>query len=191
MPMPCLGPYASKRAGGKVYVELTYRRPVAMVSAPDGYFPVDADGVLLPSKDFDPSDPARYVEIITPYPEPTGDVGTPFGRPGVAGAARIAGLLSAHRRRLGLKSIHVEYQELAGRLRAQFRLRTAGGSIIEWGSAPGHEQRDESPARQKVRRLVQLAATRSSLAMPGKPQWIDVRSGLVLRPLTRPVAARR
>ena len=39
-----------------VEVEIVYRRPVAMVEVPGGWYPVDVEGVLLPINDFSPTD---------------------------------------------------------------------------------------------------------------------------------------
>ena len=183
--------FVGKRAEGRVYIELSYRRPIAMVSAPDGWYPVDTDGVVLPSEDFDPSDPQRFVEIVTPYPEPIGDVGTSFGRPGVVGASQIATLLAGQQRAIGLRSIHVAYRDVTNEGRPQFELRTRNGSIIVWGSAPGKELRDEAQARQKTRRLAQLAATREAFSDSSTSRWIDVRTGLIVRPIARPVSSQR
>lgn len=43
-----------------VTVTLTYRKPVALVEVRDGLYPIDADGILLPPRDFRQADVGRY-----------------------------------------------------------------------------------------------------------------------------------
>ena len=179
--------YVSKRAGGRVRAEIVYRRPIAMVSAPEGWYPVDTEGVVLPSEDFGPNDPDRFLHILAPDPQPVGNVGTSFGRPGVVGACRIAALIEESIGPLGIKAIRVR-QEEGTQDAYHFELLCANGSLIVWGRAPGNEDRGEASGRHKARRLRNLALTRPGTGTTRPPAWIDLRTGLTIRPLVRPAS---
>ncbi len=84
----------SKRHPAHVDVELVYRRPVAMVAVPGGLYPVDVDGVLLPTDDFTRADAQAY-------PRLAGVESTPLGMPGSAWGDTVVAGGAENRRRLG------------------------------------------------------------------------------------------
>ena len=85
----------SKSHPAHVDVQLVYRRPVAMVQVPGGWYPVDVEGVLLPSDDFSPAEARAYPRLSGVESRPLGPTGTKWGDPVVAGGARIAAALEA------------------------------------------------------------------------------------------------
>lgn len=54
----------------RLYVDVIYRRPVAMVLGTDGFYPIDSEGTLLPGRDFAAADVDRYpiIENVTSVP---------------------------------------------------------------------------------------------------------------------------
>ncbi len=172
--------YVSKRAGGRVLVELTYRRPAVMVVTQSGWWPVDTTGVLLPPADFAPKDPESFLQVYTSFGQPAGDVGTSFGHPGVIGAARLATLLQDHWEAWGVVGIRVEHNDPTHEAGIEYELETRGGSRIIWGSAPRSERRGEATAAEKLQRLEQLAASRGSLDL-GPAAVIDIRHTLIVK----------
>ncbi len=171
--------YVSKRAGGRILVEVRYRRPIIMVVTENGngWWPVDTMGVLLPPADFSQNDPLGFFQVYTPFHRPAGDVGTSFGHAGVVGAARLATLLDDHRTQWGLVSIHARHLNPARESEIEYELRTRGGTRILWGAAPGNEPRGESTAEEKLARLEQFAAARGTLDLR-PPVTLDIRHTL-------------
>ncbi len=147
-----------------IRVDVTYRRPVAMVRGVDGFYPIDTEGCLLPGSDFRQSDVNRYpvVENITTVP--AAGQGQPWGDPAVSGAARLAERLletqedgRSYWEIWGLAAIEVSAQvglpeELSD---AQYALRTSGGSRIIWGRAPDTRHPGEVSADQKLQRMAE------------------------------------
>lgn len=114
-------------------VGLTYRRPVALVELPSrGLFPVDHNGVLLPTDYFinvAPEKKADYPRIRGVRSMPLGTVGTPWGDPLVHAAAQLAGELGEVVHEAEIAQI-LPVQENG---RISCRLRTAGETDILWG----------------------------------------------------------
>lgn len=150
-----------KEHPARVIVELVYRRPVAMVEVTmndhPGLLPVDTNGVLLPPGDFSAEQARDYLRISLPDAVPAGPVGTPWGDPRVAGAARIAAVLLEHWKQLGLYRVAVEAGEPAQQASGDtvFVLKTRRGAQVVWGAAPKSDGGlDVKAALAKVERLV-------------------------------------
>ena len=151
-----------KRMPASVHIELTYRKPVAMVEVRDGLLPVDRAGRLLPPEDFTLEIARTYPRIVDVRSAPQANVGGEWGDDAVAAAARLAALLtetrsdgSTHWSRLKLTNI-VAPRRLNGDSLDQLLLQvtTADGSRIVWGRAPGVSHPGELAAHQKLDRLV-------------------------------------
>jgi hypothetical protein len=122
-----------------------------------GLLPVDTSGVLLPPGDFSAEQARDYLRISLPDAAPAGPVGTPWGDPRVAGAARIAAVLLEHWKQLGLYRVAVEAGEPAQPATAEtvFVLKTRRGAQVVWGAAPKADSgTDVKAALAKVERLV-------------------------------------
>ena len=171
--------------GARVELDITFRRPVAMVEAGRGkYYPIDADAVLLPPSDFSRADIQRYPLIENPSTLPQGPAGTYWGDLMVLGAARLAAHLlhasdanASHWEQLNLASIQlprrttaeVDIEEI------HYRLITKDGSRILWGRAPGTDHPGELTAEQKIGRLTQYLADFGTFRPPHGPLEIDIR----------------
>jgi hypothetical protein len=168
----------TKRHPAHIEVEITYRKPAAMVKVADGLYPVDADAVLLPSEDFSPLEARNYPRLVGVESTPTGLTGTRWGDPIVAGGAKIGETVAP---------LWTDFQLLAiqwlkpgagadASLPAMFEIITAGGNRIAWGAAPGSESAGEPTAEQKVERLKIFVAQHGSLDDPtANPEQLDLR----------------
>ena len=167
----------SKQHPAHVDVELVYRRPVAMVevheNGSDGLYPVDIEGVLLPSNDFSPLEARGYPRLAGVESSPLGAVGSRWGDPVVAGGARIAMALSAHWAEWKLWSIHW-LKPASGNdasAPANFELITGAGSAIHWGRLRAGQRTPpgEPTAEQKIVRSKpsSISTARSTTRPPG------------------------
>lgn len=149
-----------KLPGGEIDVRLQYRTPVAMVhvykpnqdDTRSYFFPIDGDGVLLPTSEFTTAETRKYLYIEVPGVYTTNPVGSGFGDSRVEAAARLAEYLSPFRDELGLRSIGV-YGDPRQMEIPQLELVTAGEAKIFWGSPPGVEPPGEATAKMKLQRL--------------------------------------
>ncbi len=173
-----------------VEVEIVYRRPVAMVQVPGGWFPVDAEGVLLPCDDFTTADTKAYPRLVGVESSPLGGAGTIWGDPIVAGGAKIGEKLAPAWGDLGLRHIHWVKPAANSDPSAPafYELITGAGNSIPWGSAPGSEQAAEPTVKEKMVRLMAYIAAHGSLDdMPGGPKNLDLhRADPAPRTASRP-----
>ncbi|MEX2114482.1 MAG: hypothetical protein WD845_14910 [Pirellulales bacterium] len=155
----------SKRFPAGLEVEVTYRRPVAMVEVPDGALPVDVAGVVLPTTDFQPGEADKYPRVGGVQTAPAGLCGSEWGDAAVVGGAQIAAVLANDWQALDLFRIMPSGRKPGGRggVEYTFALFTRGGTRIDWGLAPGTTVNTEPPATDKVHQLRQYAATNGSL----------------------------
>ncbi|MCH2201441.1 MAG: hypothetical protein MK102_05705 [Fuerstiella sp.] len=146
----------------RVHVDVTYRRPVAIVDGAGGYYAIDDAGCVLPGGDFRRSDVARYPIVENVSSVPQGGQGLPWGDPVVEGAAQLAALLtesdeasSSCWETWALKAIRAPSVLGAADegLDFQYELTTAGGSSIIWGRAPASQHPGELSAARKLQRL--------------------------------------
>lgn len=158
-------------------VELRYREPVAMVQVDKGMYPVDVNGILLPTSGFTVEDAKRYPLIENIRSAPQGRAGAAWGDPAVTSAARLAGELSPHWKKLTLAAIHVVEKPAANSMSGDrvFQLRTLGGSRIIWGRAPGSKHPGELTAEQKIGRLEKYLADFGGFDGPHGAYEIDIR----------------
>ena len=188
-----------KEYPARVIVELVYRRPVAMVEVTmndhPGLLPVDMSGILLPPGDFSAEQARDYLRISLPDAAPAGPVGTPWGDPRVAGAARIAAVLLDHWKRLGLYRIAVDAGEPAQRATAEavFLLKTRRGAQVVWGAPPKTDSSaDVRAALAKVERLVTYVEKHGPLDGLNSDAHIDLtqNAGPTPRTASRPEGGR-
>lgn len=178
----------SKRHPASVQVELVYRQPVCMVEVPGGVVAVDAEGVVLPSKEnFSPLEATRYPQLVRIDRGPIGPAGTRWGDARVVGGAEIAAALGPVWDRLGLARIEpLADDPAAGMTRGNnsggrftepvFALFTRNETRILWGYAPGARISGEISAAEKTARLLQYHSEHDSLDGPqGQRQQLDVR----------------
>lgn len=174
----------TKYAGGRVRVDIEYRRPACMVEvAAAGYpgqplagrgsavelLPVDCQGVWLPGEDFSPKQKESYPCLTGIDRRPIQPVGRAWGDARVADGAALAAALLPVWQPLKLYRIHCLPQPAGV---PWFELYTRAGTKIIWGTvsaAAAHEPSIE----EKVARLQKYAAAHGGLdAGPA----IDVRT---------------
>lgn len=156
-----------KTSGGKVKVDVVYRRPAAMVyyrAAPAIgtqnvkvnqalCFPVDEEGFLLPSDDFASAEVHNYFMIFAPNAAPAGD-GMAFGDDRILEALKLVRLLEPLRQPLKLACIYVQPDAIEQQLGAFnswiMNIATDDKRNIIWGHTPGKETKDEPRAEEKI-----------------------------------------
>lgn len=168
----------------RLYVDVVYREPVAMVKGVDGFYPIDRHAVLLPPKDFSAADTRRYPVIERVSSVPMGRLGQPWGDPAVSGAAELAAVLMSSDgeqnswwKKLDLAAImvprRVAFASDADQL--EYQLRTTGGSEILWGRSPGTRHPGELTVAQKLQRLDEYRRDYGSFDDTHGPWEIDIR----------------
>jgi hypothetical protein len=155
-----------KLPGGKVTVDIVYRRPIAMVyydgnASPNsakiknGFFPVDEEGVVLPLADFDESQVRSYFVVIAEGATPPSEVGMTYSDTRIKQALLLCRLLDSSRAELRLSGISVERDDrLGGPSPWVMHIRTSDNRLINWGHSPGSEAPGEPTAQEKFANLV-------------------------------------
>ena len=169
-----------KRPGPSVEVELEYRRPVALVEVlteqgQRALQPIDADGYVLP-EGFLHANTAlihEYPRISAGFSMPKGPVGTSWGDPQVAGAARICDVIQDHWKQLGIYRVVAVDGNPAAPGSTEYELQTRGGTRVAWGRTVGFEQPGETDNATKLRMLLHHANSQPLDA--NGPVAIDVR----------------
>lgn len=153
----------SKRYPAAMKVELSYRRPVAVVevehAGQPGLLPIDRDGILLPPEDFSVGQVKELPRISLGKTFPAGSVGTPWGEERVVAAALIAEAICDAWSRAPLFKIAALPALAGGSAEAtSFEIVARDGRRFIWGRAPSREASGEkTPAEKRSRLLKQLA----------------------------------
>ncbi len=158
----------TKRAGGRVHVDVVYRRPVCMVEVANGsavdLLPVDGEGVWLPGEDFSQKQKESYPCLAGIDHRPIQPVGHAWGDARVVDGAAIAAVLLPFWQQLKLYRIQAAAPASSpGDRGPTYELYTRAGTRIHWGSASGSAGSVEPSAEEKVARLLQYAAAHGSL----------------------------
>ena len=143
----------------EVFVDLEYRSPVCLVELPGGHwlYPVDADGVLLPTDYFTRGTEEEIVEkknaflLVEGAPSnPIGSFGDPWGDSSVEKAAKLAAKLGANAKTRGITSIKILIAQkdnpsaiLWDAQPPKFQVVAADGRVFDWGTfdfSPDHPQ---------------------------------------------------
>ena len=164
-----------KLPGGKVTVDIVYRRPIAMVyydgsnsnsntsQITKGFYPVDEEGVILPTADFDSSQVTGYFSVFAKGAIPPIDVGMAFSDTRIKQALLLCRLLDSVRVDLRLQHIYVERDERAGGPSPWImRIETSDNRHIRWGHAPQSEFLGEPTAQEKLSNLIKWHADANS-----------------------------
>jgi len=171
-----------------VFVDLTFRRPVAVVelAGPERVqlIPVDKLGIQLPAGDV-PDIYRRYLPRIG------GIVGRPpvgqqWADPRVIGATELADLLADSWESLHLVDILPSARpEIRDEHRYfVFHLITQGGTRVVWGAAPSNAPPGEDDFQTKLQRLRECAIQMGPLDSVRGPAIVDVRRELAVTPRT-------
>jgi hypothetical protein len=141
-----------------IKVQLSYRKPVAMVAVYGGLLPVDVEGILLPTEDFSPEAAQHYPRIAGIATSPLGPIGTRWGDATLEAMARLADMLGQQWQTLQLHHLETTGPKTPGTAHLQLlELVTRGGVALVWGAPPGSEPTDEQNATEKLDHLRQLA----------------------------------
>jgi hypothetical protein len=171
-----------------VHVELTYRRPVAVVELVSQnvvqLVPIDRQGVHLPAAEV-PDIRKRYLPRVGNIVERP-PVGQPWADPRVLGAAELAQQLAPLWESLHLVDIlpSARPEIRAGHRYFVFDLITRGGTKIVWGAAPGTAPPNEDKFEAKLDRLRSCAEKFGPLDSVRGPAVVDVRRDLAITPRT-------
>jgi hypothetical protein len=177
----------------RVQVELKYRQPVAMVETAGGMYPVDAHAVLLPPEDFSMADTRRYPLLRGVQTQPRGPAGVNWGDVAVELGAKMAVALGPHWQELQLEAVLVPRTGAGENPDSlKFVLKTAGGSRILWGRAPGSQYPGELSAEKKIGRLKKYRSDFGGFDQPHGPYEIDIRhwQEITRRPLSAALRSR-
>lgn len=189
----------TKAAGGKVVVDVVYRRPLAMVYCEPakqdesaagrvlkwpGFFPVDADAVMLPVGDFSEAQIWEYFLILADGASPAGDIGMAFGDVRISEALGLCAFLGAERQSLRLERVYVDHDHRSsGASPWVLTLETTDKHQIRWGHRPAAEGVGESSALEKLKTMtVWLESQRASQAPAGK---LDLLSNSAVSSVSR------
>lgn len=161
----------------RIVVDLQFRRAVALVSTKSGFYPIDAESVLLPPNDFSAQSTDRYPVVKNVQSSPSGPAGVRWGDPVVLAAARLADTLTTDWPDLQLTAI-VAPKPSEGDIdpaEMLFELSAKGGSKILWGRAPGSGHPGELTAVQKIGRMHKYLQEFGGFDQPRGPYEIDIR----------------
>lgn len=149
----------TKSAGGTVNVDLVYRRPMAMVYTDDGtekgFWAIDNEGVILPTKDFNQNQVYDYFQIFAPEARQKKE-GMSFGDARIEEALKLCAYLSADREALGLQEIWIDQEPTRSNGPSSWIMTILSKSkqqVMIWGHAPGVEAHGESTADEKKNRM--------------------------------------
>lgn len=175
----------AKTYPAKVTIELVYRQPVAMVEVPGGFFPVDADGILLPSGDFTSLEVRSYPRLSGIKSQPLGAVGTAWGDAAVAGGARIAATLDSVWRDLRLESIrYIQPPPTGADVQPYYALVTKEGTAIPWGQPDDKRLAAEPSSSDKIARLKKYVREHGALDAAARRNDLDLRHPGAMRTAT-------
>ncbi len=142
--------WVRKYPDGSVRVKCEYRRPIGMVQVKDEYVPVDIEGYRLPEV-YDRLSPGWImIAGVSSPPPPVGQKWTGSDlQAGIRLTAMFFDLPWANR----IASIDVSnYRGRRDAGRSHIVLATQQGTRIRWGSAPGEEIEEPTPA-EKIRNI--------------------------------------
>jgi hypothetical protein len=153
----------SKHFPASIRVDLTYRRPVAVVEVErgdqPGLLPVDREGILLPPEDFSAAQVKGLPRIAVGRTFPAGAVGTAWGDDRVAAAATIAAVLCDDWPNVALFQI-ASLPAVAGNAtgKTDFEIVARDGRRFHWGSASEQEGSGENTLADKRAQLLKWAS---------------------------------
>lgn len=161
----------TKVAGGKVTVDIEYRRPVGMVfyqgviqgEQKKGFYPIDENGVILPLDDFDQNQIWDYYIQIYAEGVPGGYEGMTFSDQRIQQALALCRILEPQQSDLRIQQIIVTRDNSAGPSPWVMMLKTRDYCNILWGHAPGKEAAGEASAKEKLAQLVEFRSSTAGL----------------------------
>lgn len=162
-----------KQSPAKVIVHLKYRRPACFVDSSAGYYPVDAQGFLLPAGDFTPAERREYPRLDVDS-KPTAPVGRLWEDKKIRGGAQVANALSDvwNRWQLSRLSLGIPHPDGC----PTYYIFTLDGNRIFWG--PGDDQKStivvKLTTEQKLARLANYLLKHKSFKPLAQTTILDV-----------------
>ena len=167
-----------------IHVDLLYRCPTALVEiGNDALYPVDDEGVVLDSRDFELPDSIRdYWRIWVPRPMTRGLMaGRRWDDMRVTDSINIANAWHGKHRDAGLIHIVNRSEPTRDRMRlTYYELWTPKGTKIIWGNPPGYEVAGEASANDKIQAIFEFIKSDGPLDKSGIRHY-DVRGGVLVR----------
>jgi len=160
----------------QIQVDLSYRRPLALVTIDSGEFTVDESGVVLPPPRNLLTESENYPRIDGIRTAP-GLIGQPWADPLVSHATALATVLEPYWKELQLTAI------VAPRTGPRsdslddgvFELRTVDGSRILWGHPPDSDHPGTLPTQTRLQRLRDYARRLGPFGPQHGAHLIDLR----------------
>jgi len=151
----------AKHYPASMSVELTYRKPVAVVEVEHGdkpgLLPIDRDGILLPPEDFTVGQVKDLPRISVGKTFPAGAVGTAWGDDRVAAGALVAEAVCGDWPQTALFQIALLPTPAGSKQKPAFEIVARDGRRMAWGHAPGSEGAGEKSAEEKRTELLKWA----------------------------------
>ena len=189
-----------KYVPARIVVEMTYRRPVAMVEVKNGVLPIDDEGVLLPANDFAVADTKWYPLIKDITSTPQGATGTAWGDIKVETAAKVASYMlrkpkphkddpsATYWQQFGFDAIHISTRKTrhVAEDDIYFVFTTIGGSRVVWGRSPSVGPPIELAPEKKLGKLADYISRFGSFDGLHGPYEINITRWLqtTRKPLT-------
>lgn len=148
--------HVRKSYPSELVVELRYRAPVAMVRDPEGRYPVDGSGIVLPPEDFTPEMAARYPDILNVPIEEKIQPGQVWNNAVVCEAARLLDQLRPQIEQYHIVGVVVPQADSTDTV-GPFILKTRGKTEIVWGKGPSQDRPGQVSTRLRIERLEDYA----------------------------------
>lgn len=154
--------------GGGVVVEAAYRTPAAVVETAGGYRLVDDETVVLPWV-YERHHVAALAQrglvvLLGVSTRPPAEAGHVWEGAGLRAGLKLASVIRAEPFASEVKAIDVGHRRGDA---VELYLVTDDGPV-RWGLPPGEERTVEPDTELKLKRLRHLAATRGTIALPGR-----------------------
>jgi len=141
--------------GGRVEVRASYREPVAVIEARDGYHLVDQRGIRLPAFPRRAAVRGMNLPIVVGVHSAPPQQGQPWTGHDVQAGLALAQLVRGQSWEHQVRSVDVGRRDARGRIRLV--LHTAAGQV-RWGAPPGEGEPIEPSAQTKLERLEYVAS---------------------------------
>ncbi|MEM9252662.1 MAG: hypothetical protein AAGB29_09970 [Planctomycetota bacterium] len=156
----------SREADGRVVIEATYRRPVALVRGADAYRLVDAAGVRLPGL-YEAGQAERVgLPVVVGCVERPPAPGQAWQSEALLGGLRLIAWVSGEAYADQVAAFDVGGRDERGR--ARLVMRTTSGGRVTWGLPPGGELAVEPSAERKLESVRHVHRVYGSIDAGGK-----------------------
>ena len=138
------------------------------------FFPVDGEGVLLPTSEFAQAETRQYIHIEVPDAYSTNAIGTPLWRSSGRGSGPVGRILAPYREQAQIRSIGVHGDPRQTEI-PQLELTRHDGGKWYWGSPPGAELPGEHTVQMKLRRMLSTEPSQNADLRMASPPGRELR----------------